>query len=40
MERIHLLAAELYSYSLANYENHLGIGNLRFEQLRQWPVVK
>jgi hypothetical protein len=33
MERKHLLAAELYSYSLENYRNHLGIGNIRFESL-------
>ena len=32
MERKHLLAAELFAYSFANYEDHLGIGNLRFEQ--------
>lgn len=33
MERKHLLAAELYSYSFENYRNHLGIGNIRFESL-------
>lgn len=33
MKRIHLLAAELYSYSYDNYENHLGIGNVRFDRL-------
>ena len=33
MERKHILAAELYSYSLENYRNHLGIGNERFESL-------
>ncbi|MBO0799150.1 MAG: hypothetical protein J2P31_10055 [Blastocatellia bacterium] len=30
--RKHLLAAELFNYSYANYEDHLGIGNLRFEK--------
>lgn len=33
MNRYHLLAAETYYYSLANYEDHLGIGNVRFEKL-------
>jgi hypothetical protein len=33
MDRIHLLAAEIFSYSHANYEDHLGIGNARFENL-------
>ncbi len=33
MERKHILAAELYSYSFENYRNHLGIGNVRFESL-------
>jgi len=32
MERRHLLAAELFAYSFANYEDHLGIGNMRFER--------
>lgn len=32
MERIQLLAAELYSYSFQNYKNHLGIGNVRFDE--------
>ena len=31
MERKHLLAAELFSYSFEIYRNHLGIGNNRFE---------
>ena len=31
MERKHLLAAELNAYSFANYADHLGIGNNRFE---------
>jgi hypothetical protein len=29
----HLLAAELFNYSYANYADHLGIGNIRFEKL-------
>src|SRR5215813_12634467 len=33
MRRRHLLAAELFNYSYANYADHLGIGNLRFEKL-------
>ena len=33
MTREQLLAAEIYGYSFANYEDHLGIGNIRYEQL-------
>jgi hypothetical protein len=33
MNRYHLLAAEIYGYSYANYEDHLGIGNIRYEKL-------
>jgi hypothetical protein len=33
MDRIHLLAAEIFAYSYANYEDHLGIGNVRFQKL-------
>ena len=33
MERKQFLAAELFAYSFANYEDHLGIGNVRFEKL-------
>ena len=33
MNRAQLLAAEIFAYSLANYEDHLGIGNVRFERL-------
>jgi hypothetical protein len=33
MKRIHLLAAEIFGYSYANYEDHLGIGNVRFDKL-------
>jgi hypothetical protein len=33
IKREHLLAAELFNYSYANYADHLGIGNIRFEKL-------
>ncbi len=33
MNRKQLLAAETFGYSYANYANHLGIGNIRFEKL-------
>jgi hypothetical protein len=33
VDRLKLLAAEIYGYSLANYEDHLGIGNERYERL-------
>ena len=33
LTRKKMLAAEIYGYSYANYENHLGIGNVRFEKL-------
>lgn len=33
MDRLKLLAAEIYGYSFANYEGHLGIGNERYERL-------
>jgi hypothetical protein len=33
MDRYQLLAAELFGYSYANYEDHLGIGNMRYEKL-------
>lgn len=32
LKRIHLLAAEIFSYSYSNYEGHLGI-NKRFDEL-------
>jgi hypothetical protein len=32
MTRLQLLAAEIFSYSFANYAGHLGIGHLRFEK--------
>jgi hypothetical protein len=33
MDRYQLLAAELYGYSYANYQDHLGIGNIRYDKL-------
>ena len=52
MERIHLLAAEIFRYSYANYDDHLGI-NERFDRLmprdaeileialkEEWPLDK
>lgn len=33
LTRKQMLAAELYGYSYAHYENHLGIGNIRFDKL-------
>jgi hypothetical protein len=33
VDRLKLLAAELFGYSFANYEEHLGIGNERYERL-------
>lgn len=52
MERIHLLAAEIFKYSYANYKDHLGI-NERFDRLMPldakmlelainegWPIEK
>jgi hypothetical protein len=33
MDRRQLLAAETFHYSYANYDNHLGIGNIRFDEL-------
>lgn len=33
MNRQQLLAAETFHYSYANYDNHLGIGNIRFDKL-------
>ena len=32
MTRDQILAAEVFCYSFDNYANHLGIGNLRFEE--------
>ena len=33
MNRVQLLAAEIFGYSFANYADHLGIGNVRYERL-------
>jgi hypothetical protein len=33
MDRRELLAAETFNYSYANYDDHLGIGNVRFDKL-------
>jgi hypothetical protein len=33
VNRLQLLAAEVFGYSFANYEEHLGIGNVRYERL-------
>lgn len=33
MNRKQLLTAETFSYSYANFANHLGIGNIRFDKL-------
>ena len=33
LDRQQLLAAETFHYSYANYDNHLGIGNVRFDEL-------
>ncbi len=33
MTRYQLLAAEIFTYSFANYASHLGFGHLRFEQI-------
>jgi len=40
MNRIQLLAAETFYYSYANYKDHLGIGNERFERLMpKWTAI-
>jgi hypothetical protein len=33
MDRYKFLAAEIFGYSYANYQDHLGIGNVRYEKL-------
>ena len=33
LTRVQLLAAEIFGYSYANYVDHLGIGNVRFDSL-------
>jgi hypothetical protein len=38
MNREKLLAAETFSYSYANYANHLGIGHVRFEEMMPQDV--
>ena len=38
MTREQLLAAEVFGYSFANYQDHLGIGNERFERLMPTSV--
>jgi len=38
MDREKLLAAETFSYSYANYADHLGIGHIRFEKLMPHDV--
>ena len=39
MKRKHFLAAEVFGYSYAHYADHLGIGNLRFEQLMPQQIA-
>jgi hypothetical protein len=38
--RYQLLAAEIYGYSYANYQDHLGIGNIRFDRLMPEAAMK
>jgi hypothetical protein len=38
MDREKLLAAETFSYSYANYADHLGIGHVRFEEMMPQDV--
>ena len=38
MNRKQLLAAETFAYSYANYADHLGIGNIRFDKLMPGDV--
>lgn len=33
MDRYQLLAAEIFGYSYANYDDHLGIGNIRYDRM-------
>lgn len=40
MNRKQLLAAETFAYSYANYADHLGIGNIRFDRLMPEGVDK
>lgn len=39
MDRIQLLAAEIFNYSYDNYAEHLGIGNDRFDKLMPQDVT-
>jgi hypothetical protein len=39
VEREKLLAAELFGYSFANYDDHLGIGHIRYERLMPEMVM-
>ena len=39
LTRAQLIAAEVFGYSFHNYEQHLGIGNLRYEQLMPKSVM-
>ena len=39
MTREQLLAAEIFGYSFANYQDHLGIGNVRYERLMPATVM-
>jgi hypothetical protein len=39
MKRKHFLAAEIFGYSYAHYADHLGIGNMRFEQLMPQQIA-
>ena len=38
MNRKQLLAAEIFRYSYANYADHLGIGNIRFDNMMPQAV--
>ena len=33
MNRYHLLAAEIFGYSYANYQDHLDVHNIRYTKL-------
>ena len=40
LSRAQLLAAEIFGYSYANYVDHLGIGNIRFDKLMPTDAIK
>lgn len=40
LSRSQLLAAEIFGYSYANYVDHLGIGNIRFDKLMPDDAIK